>query len=181
MHTISLQNRSFQYEIRRKAIHSLRLRLLSSDSFYVSCHYLIPTSTVIHFIQDHSDWIIKNSSKIKPKVHIDPVELARFKTHALSLITAELQKLSQTYHFSYGRVSVRNQKTRLGSCSHSGNLSFNWQIVLFPPALFRHVLLHELVHLTIKNHSPRFWAALAVYDPNWRQNRKRLKSQPQFR
>lgn len=176
MPQILLQNQKFSYSIIRKPIRSLRLRLNDHHSLTVSCPRHVSNQTITNFICQHTSWIIKNSSKVTPKVHLTPTQLTRQKIRAHQLITAELEKLVQKYHFFYRRVSVRNQKTRFGSCSPSGNLSFNWRIAFFPPAKFRHILLHELVHLTIKNHSPRFWAALAAYDPRWRQNRKWIKT-----
>ncbi len=96
---------------------------------------------------------------------------------ALSLIKDELSRLSQNYGFHYQRVSVRNTTSRYGSCSHSGNLNFNWQIILLPVEIFRHVLLHELTHLTIKNHSSTFWRQLTIYDPKCHANNLWLKKQ----
>ncbi len=175
MASILLQNHLFHFEIKRKSIRSLRLRLLTPTSFSISCHHLTPISTINRFIQDHSSWIIKNSTKIKPIITISSPRLIQLKKQAKEIINHQLLQICSQYRFSYGRVSIRNQKTRFGSCSHTGNLSFNWRIAFFPQDKFRHILFHELVHLTIKNHSPRFWAALAVYDPNWRQNRKWIK------
>jgi len=74
------------------------------------------------------------------------------------------------------KISVRNQKTRFGSCSAKGNLSFNWQIIFFPPDKFRHIILHELVHLKIENHSKNYWHALSLLDPNCKSNNKWLKT-----
>jgi len=96
---------------------------------------------------------------------------------ALSLIKNELSQLSQKYGFQYHHVTVRNTVSRYGSCSRSGNLNFNWQIIFFPPEIFRHILLHELTHLKIKNHSLTFWHQLAIYDPHCGANRLWLKKE----
>lgn len=96
---------------------------------------------------------------------------------ASSLITREIKALAARFGFSSGRVSVRNQKSRYGSCSTRGNLSFNWQIIFFPPDKFRHIILHELTHLKIKNHSRKFWDQLTIYDPNCKANNLWLKKE----
>ena len=96
---------------------------------------------------------------------------------ALLLVNRELKSLSQQFGFKYQKVTVRNQKTRLGSCSSAGNLNFNWQIIFFPPDKFRHILLHELTHLAIKDHSSKFWSTLQTYDPDTPTNKKWLKTQ----
>jgi len=101
----------------------------------------------------------------------------KFRPLALVLINRQLKSLSEQYDFEFLKVSVRNQKTRLGSCSSKGNLNFNWQIILFPPDQFRHILLHELTHLKIKNHSHKFWDQLKIYDPHTPANKIWLRQQ----
>lgn len=96
---------------------------------------------------------------------------------ALKLIKAELKELSAQHGFKPGSVSVRNQSTRFGSCSYQGNLSFNWQIIFFPKPIFTHIILHELTHLNIKNHSSEFWHQLAIYDPDYKKHNLWLKNE----
>lgn len=67
-----------------------------------------------------------------------------------------------------GKVRIGNQRTRWGSCSTSGTLSFNWRLVIGDPEALRYVVIHELVHLEHHNHSRRFWNALADAMPEWK-------------
>lgn len=223
MPNILLSGHRFSYTVDRKVIRSLRLRLKSLDSFVVSCHFLTPNFVINKFINDHADWIVKNSHFIQPKKNIntltnlsvlgvdyqltitksahDSVVIyddehqifinstsltsshlktlldKKLRPLALKLIKTSLTELSVQFSFKYGHVSVRNQSSRYGSCSSRGNLNFNWQIIFFPPDKFRHILLHELTHLDIKNHSSKFWAQLSVYDPNSRTNNLWLKKE----
>lgn len=96
---------------------------------------------------------------------------------ALKIIKERVEKLARGKELNYGRVGVKNQSSRFGSCSSRGNLNFNWQIILFPEDKFEHVIWHELAHLTVKNHSKDFWELLANYDSNWRENNKWLKKE----
>lgn len=82
--------------------------------------------------------------------------------------------LAQKAGLRIGRVSVRNQRGRWGSCSSAGAISLNWRLVLLPPALQDHVILHELAHRVHLDHSDRFWNQLAAWDPDWRTNDKTL-------
>ncbi|MDQ2623165.1 MAG: M48 family metallopeptidase [Actinomycetota bacterium] len=66
------------------------------------------------------------------------------------------------------KISVRAQRTRWGSCSTSGTLSFNWRLVLGEPEALRYVVIHELVHIEHHNHSRRFWNALSEAMPEWK-------------
>ena len=72
-------------------------------------------------------------------------------------------------------VRIRNQKRRWGSCSHTGNLRFNWRLAMLEPALTEYVVVHELCHLTHMNHSPDFWTLVARHLPDMKERRQRLR------
>ncbi|MFT4107484.1 MAG: SprT family zinc-dependent metalloprotease [Lacrimispora sp.] len=77
---------------------------------------------------------------------------------------------------SYGRIAVRDQATRWGSCSIKGNLNFNWRLVLLPEELADYVVVHELAHRIHMNHSREFWGVVEGKLPDYRLRRKLLKS-----
>lgn len=68
------------------------------------------------------------------------------------------------------KISIRDQKTRWGSCSTSGTLSFNWRLVVGPEHALRYVVIHELVHIEHHNHSRKFWGALTEALPDWKRS-----------
>ena len=80
---------------------------------------------------------------------------------------------------TYNRITIRDQKTRWGSCSAKGTLSFNWRLMLAPPAILDYVVVHELCHLTHMNHSAAFWQAVESVYPDYRNARKWLKEHGQ--
>lgn len=75
-----------------------------------------------------------------------------------------------------GRITVREQKTRWGSCSSQHNLNFNWLLIMAPPEALDYVVIHELCHLYEFNHSPAFWARVARYQPEYARWRQWLRS-----
>ncbi len=76
---------------------------------------------------------------------------------------------------SYGRITIRNQKSRWGSCSSRGNLNFNCLLMLAPPKVADYVIVHELCHRIEMNHSARFWAEVERVMPDYREARKWLR------
>lgn len=80
--------------------------------------------------------------------------------HAEALLRERINRLAREYGFSFNRVSVRNQKTRWGSCSVNNNISLNEKLARLPDRLIDFVLLHELVHTRVKNHGKDFWLEL---------------------
>lgn len=73
-------------------------------------------------------------------------------------------------------VRIGNQKTRWGSCSSNGNIRLNWRLVMAAPDLAEYVVVHELAHMLVMNHSPQFWAVVTRHIPDHRERRKRLNN-----
>jgi predicted metal-dependent hydrolase len=85
-----------------------------------------------------------------------------------------VERLSRRVGVTVAQVGVRDQTSRWGSCSANGALSLNWRLVLLPPLLHDHVILHELSHRRHMDHSERFWNQLAAWDPQWKKHDREL-------
>jgi len=94
---------------------------------------------------------------------------------ARALVKTKLEYFNQHYGFTYHRISIRNQRSRWGSCSKEGNLNFNYRIIFLPPALADYLIIHELCHLKEFNHSRAFWALVAQTIPHYQTVRRELK------
>ncbi len=77
-------------------------------------------------------------------------------------LTAEATAMAPRLRRMYGRIGVRDPRSRWGSCAASGNLSFSWRLILAPPPILTYVVAHELAHLVERNHGPRFWAIVGT-------------------
>lgn len=102
------------------------------------------------------------------------VEYEKHKESAVDLVTRKIINFNTFYHFNLGRITVRNQRSRWGSCSKRGNLNFNYRLALIPDVLVDYVIVHELCHLVEFNHSKDFWNLVAQTIPNYAQLRKQL-------
>ena len=91
------------------------------------------------------------------------------------LIREKLEKINTFYGFKYGLVTVKNAKTRLGSCSRRGALNFSYQLSRFDDEVIDYVVAHELCHLQEFNHSQKFWSLVAKTIPNYREIRRKIK------
>jgi predicted metal-dependent hydrolase len=98
-----------------------------------------------------------------------------YRMQAGKLIREKVDKLSAHFGVRYNRLIIRGQKTRWGSCSKKGNLSFNWKLMMVPEPVIDYVIIHEIAHLKEMNHTKKFWRLVAQQCPGWRQHKKWLK------
>lgn len=111
----------------------------------------------------------KLKSKINQKKFLELKEVAR------GVVLERLEHFNQHYGFKYGRVSIRNQTTRWGSCSSKGNLNFNYRIATLPKHLADYIVVHELCHRGQFNHSQKFWDLVGETVSNHEELQKELK------
>ena len=152
---------------------SIRIR---GQAVTVSIPKLLPYRAAEQFVSAQKDWIIEQLARVEANQWL-PTE-ADYKTDkkiARKLVSEKLEYWNKFYAFEWGRVAIRDQSTRWGSCSSQGNLNFNWKIVHLPNELQDYLIVHELCHLENPNHSKKFWAAVAETLPDHKQLRKKLK------
>ena len=95
-------------------------------------------------------------------------ELERlYRKEARAHFTARANSLSAVMEVAYSQIEIRNQRTRWGSCSTSGTLSFNWRLMMAPPGVVDYVIVHELAHLRVPRHGNRFWRLVAEHVPDY--------------
>ena len=98
-----------------------------------------------------------------------------FRRAARTEIAPRLDHACAVTGTSYARLTIRGQRTRWGSCSPTGTLSFNWRLLLAPEPVLDYVVWHEVCHLEVLDHSPRFWALLQRRCPDYRQQVRWLR------
>ena len=98
-----------------------------------------------------------------------------FKRLARAEVKARLDRAVASVGLSYAGLSIRSQSTRWASCSAKGVMSFNWRLLLAPEPVLDYVVWHEVCHLEIRDHSPRFWALVERRYPGWPEQRDWLR------
>lgn len=103
-----------------------------------------------------------------------------YKKQARQIIPGIVREKSREMRACFKRVSIRDQKTRWGSCSLKGTLSFNWRLIAAPRSIIEYLVVHELVHLKHRNHSKAFWRDVEAYCPDYKQAEKWLRENKHF-
>lgn len=101
---------------------------------------------------------------------------AYYRELAVNYLPARVKELAAAHGFRYARVRVKNQKTRWGSCSSKGNINLNLRLMMAPEQAIDYVILHELCHLRVLNHSPAFWSLVESCLPDYRRWRNWFKA-----
>lgn len=134
------------------------------------------------FLEDHRDWIEENLKKAmatKAKIEKEPPltysDIEKLAEKALEVIPPRVEYYAGLLGVKYGNITVRNQKTRWGSCSSKGNLNFNCLLMLAPIEVLDSVIVHELCHLKEMNHSKRFYDEILRIFPDYYKHHAWLK------
>jgi predicted metal-dependent hydrolase len=126
------------------------------------------------FVQRHTDWVARQRARLTPST-FGPDERQTLRERARTELPARLHEIAAQNGMTVPTVSIRNQRTRWGSCGRDGHVSLNWRLVLMPPAVRDYVLVHELMHLRRLDHSPAFWKLVAAACPGYRDARQWLR------
>jgi predicted metal-dependent hydrolase len=140
----------------------------------------VPILIIQAFLKTKADWILEKLAQVKPlsqSAHNKKVIFLEHKEKALKIIQDKVEVLNKVYGFAYGNITIRDQRSRWGSCSKRGDLSFNYRLVLLPERLLGYVVVHELCHLKEFNHSRAFWDLVALGDPDYLLHKKELKKE----
>ena len=134
------------------------------------------------FVEKHRRWIEEHLRKAQERAaaraDVEPLtlqEMRELARQAATIIPERVRFYAQKIGVTYGRITIRHQKTRWGSCSAAGNLNFNCLLMLAPPEVIDSVVVHELCHRKEMNHSPRFYAEVLKAYPEYRKWNKWLK------
>ncbi len=194
-HTSALQNKAlvvakelpvpsgaaFQYTfLRHHRARRIRLTVRSDGSVLVTAPRRAPLFLIERFVWEKAEWVREKIDFFKaqpgglfPKLTGN--EYRRHRQAALNLAKQKVIFFNKRYHFFYNAITVRNQRTRWGSCSRKKNLNFNYKIALLPERFVDYIIVHELCHLQELNHSREFWQLVEHAIPDYRIRLAELK------
>ena len=160
------------------------LRVTGPGSVEVRAPRRAAKSQIASFVRRHEGWLQKQLSlaEAKKAAALPPFteeEIRDLAKRALEELPRLAGRFAPLLGVTYGRITIRNQKTKWGSCSGKGNLNFNCLLMLCPEKAREYVVIHELCHRREMNHSPRFWALVESMMPDYRVWRSWLKTEVQ--
>ena len=140
----------------------------------------MPDEEIAAFLKKKEKWIVRTLQKIETKKNairdvLTADEINQLAEKAMAVIPEKVKRFASLFSVDYGRITIRNQRSRWGSCSSKGNLNFNCLLMLLPDEVVDSVVAHELCHRKHMNYSKAFYDELTGVFPNYQQCRTWLK------
>lgn len=175
---------TIEFQTIRSGRKTLSLEITREGKVLVRAPYRISRAEIERFVQEKSGWIEKHLEKVKKRLEerkacpierMTMEEIQILADEALKILPEKTAYYASAVGVDYGRITIRNQRTRWGSCSSKGNLNYNCLLMLTPDEVQDYVVVHELCHRLEMNHSPRFWAEVERVLPEYRAAKRWLK------
>lgn len=169
-------------EIIKSKRKTIALQVIDSETVRVRAPYRVSKKFIQEFVEKNNEWILRKlqeakekearASEVRPLSDIEIEELAK---RAREVFVRKVEHFAPLVGVDWNKVTIRKQKTRWGSCSDKGNLSFNVALMRAPIEVLDYVVVHELCHRIELNHSKKFWSEVERVFPDYRECEKWLK------
>lgn len=171
-----------KYEVIRSNRKSLAIQLTKELTVVVRAPYGVSDEEIDRIVREKNEWIKQNLKKIrqhkeeqKKNPPFTESEIRELAQKALEYIPKRVEYYAPLVGVDYRSITIRNQKTRWGSCSGKGGLNFNCLLMMTPPEVIDYVVVHELCHRKEMNHSQAFWQEVEKILPNYQDAKRWLK------
>ncbi|WP_130837613.1 M48 family metallopeptidase [Lachnoclostridium sp. Marseille-P6806] len=173
-----------KYRLVRSARRTLAMEITREGELVVRAPRRLPLREIEAFIEKHEDWVAQHfvrweerqkKQRARAEEPIGCRERQCLLKQAARELPPRVERMAARMGVSYGRITIRSQKTLWGSCSAKGNLSFNCLLMKLPEEVTDYVIVHELAHRRHMNHSRAFWQEVERVMPDYRERRRALK------
>lgn len=175
-----------EFELVRSSRRTLAIQVSADGAVTVRAPWQCSRARAKAFVEEKQDWILRKQEEMRSRSREKErkkgqlpewgaEDYKRGRAQAAQVFAQRTAYFAGRMGVSYGRITIRDQKTRWGSCSAKGNLNFNWRLVLAPQKVLDYVVVHELAHRKEMNHSPRFWKLVEEEMPDYLQQKRWLK------
>ena len=170
-----------EYHLIRSDRRSIGIEVDREGKVTVHTPYSCEKKRIDRFLLEKENWIRQkvklqkeNAMKRQEKREMPEAEKKYYRNLAREVLGARTGYYARKMGVTYGRISIREQKTRWGSCSREGNLNFNCRLLFVPDRIVDYVVIHELAHRRFMNHSKAFWKEVEKYMPDYKEQKKLL-------
>lgn len=163
---------------RRRVQKNIYIRINNRGEITVSAPLRTSKKDIDVFVLEKIEWIIQAKNRVKKLEFPQPASIQEKKIElirAKKVITSRVKELAEKLDFKYNRISIKDMKSRWGSCSADRNLNFNFRLNYLPTELMDYVIIHEFCHLKEMNHGENFWKLVELYCPDYILKRRALK------
>ena len=164
------------YRLVRSDRKTVSLQIMPEGELVVRAPKAMKRGEIDRFVESKRGWVEKHLRNVELEVpRMTQAEFEELVRQALEVIPRVAARFAPVVGVTYGHITIRNQRTRWGSCSSQGNLNFNCLLLRAPQEVLEYVVVHELCHRKEMNHSPKFWAEVERVLPNYRESKRWLK------
>ena len=171
-----------QVKILRSRRRTAAIQITPKGEVVFRAPLTMPRREIERILTERRGWIERKLSAVRADMALGRAaplsreDLARLARHAKEIIPPLAEAYAARIGVTYGRITIRCQQSRWGSCSSKGNLNFNCLLMLSPPEVITYVVVHELAHRKHMDHSPAFWAEVEAVLPDYRDSVRWLKT-----
>ena len=163
----------------RSSRKTLAVQIRADGTVIARAPLRMPKDRILCFLSEKASWIRMQQGRMQERekmrqqarIHLDAAQEKELRERAKSVLAQRTAYFARQIGVTYGRITVRDQKTRWGSCSQTGNLNFNFRLILAPLEVLDYVVVHELCHRRQMNHSTQFWQEVAQVLPDYRKRK----------
>ena len=163
----------------RSSRKTLAVQIRADGTVIARAPLRMSKTRILVFLSEKASWICMQQERMRMRasvrqregIHLDALQEKELRERAKSVFAERVAYFARQIDVTYGKITVRDQKTRWGSCSQAGNLNFNFRLILAPPEVLDYVVVHELCHRKQMNHSAQFWQEVAQVLPDYRKRK----------
>ena len=167
-----------EYEIIYSKRRSVGIKI-KDGAVVVTAPHGLDRKTIDGIVKKHSDWIYNAIEREKKKREAEPQlsdeEVKILRRSAREYFNKKCADYARIMGLEYNRITITGAKTRFGSCSSKGRISYSYRLMLYPEAARDYVVVHELAHLVEMNHSKRFYDVIEKFMPDYKERKRMLK------
>ena len=177
--SISQTVKPMKYNVKYSSRKTISIQITREAEVVVLAPYHTAPEKIEELVHTHEDWISTHIKKMERRIDSTPnlseEEIQKMKIEAKQKLSEMVERFSRFMDLEYGRITITSAKSRFGSCSSDGNLSFSYRCMFYPLEVQEYIVVHELSHLVHMDHSKDFYKLVSSVLPDYKKRAQYLK------